>query len=413
MEAFDIHPVPASALPDVAKFLHARASDQEERSAIRRPHQENALTIENRLRWLLLENPVAQNNANHGLCVRDQSGNIRGLDLCFPAAFLAGEHRIFGLCSGGFFVEPQARVLGYYLFKKYLSTPGYTLFFATTCNVNSAAIWGRLRGSHVPNSNLEYVLPLRLDRLLEGVAARNTSWKIPAGLARLCGRLANPALRLLHSQTSKVRIELCRDWQKLSNLFHRHRRRDRITTDRSPEFLEWRYGRSLEPGPSGVYLFSDTRGNEGWFALGQAVRGREVPLRGSILLDLVCPTERISFPDILPEILRLTRESADVISFRPRAGIDYGEYSPCMIRRRWPAPSAFAISRRGSPPVDISSFDLVPADGDSALPNSPWVRSPCGPLSVPNAPTALPQTAEAGCYSAQGSSSAIPIGAEA
>ena len=159
MERFEIQPVLSSALPDVAGFLRRWRDNQAEGSSVPHPVREGSLSIERRLRWLLVENPVTTDGSQHGFCIRDHLGIIRGLTLSFPAAFLAADQRLLGLCSGSFFVEPQARTLGYYLFKKYLSSPGYSFFFATTCNANSGALWGRLGGCAVPNSETERITP--------------------------------------------------------------------------------------------------------------------------------------------------------------------------------------------------------------------------------------------------------------
>src|SRR5207237_1273448 len=107
----------------------------------------------------------------HGFCIRDHLGIIQGLTLCFPAAFLTADERIVGLCSSDFFVDLGARTSGFYLFKRYLSSPGYSFFFTTTCIANSAALWEKLGGRAVPNSELEYILPLRLDTLLPALLA--------------------------------------------------------------------------------------------------------------------------------------------------------------------------------------------------------------------------------------------------
>src|SRR5437660_1211754 len=124
MERFEIQPVLTSSLPDVASFL-GRWNDNQAggRLSVDHPVRDDALNIERRLRWLLVQNPAKTDGSQHGYCIRDTVGVIRGLTLSFPATFLAADRRLPGLCSGSFFVEPQVRTLGYYLFKKYLSSP--------------------------------------------------------------------------------------------------------------------------------------------------------------------------------------------------------------------------------------------------------------------------------------------------
>ncbi len=370
MERFEIQPVLASALREVASFLCTQPFGRDEDSSVPPPVRGQCLSIERRLRWLLLENPGTTSGSPHGFCIRDHLGIIRGLTLCFPEVFLASDQRLLGLCSGSFFVEPQARMAGFYLFKKYLSCPGYSFFFATTCNTNSAPLWEKLGGCAVPNSEVEYVLPLRLDTLLPALLAEKTSSGVAAAIARMFGRWGNPLLKL-ERRAANLSIEACQDWQKLAELFRRHRPKETITAERSAEFLKWRYGRNSDDYPSGVYLFRDKRGNEGWFSLGNMMRGRRGEIRGCILLDAIWPREKMNFKEIFPGILQLVAARADVLSFRPRLGHDYCECSRWIIQRRWAAPSAFVITRKGERRSAAGALDLACADGDSALPISP------------------------------------------
>ena len=366
MERFEIQPVLSSEIPDVASFLSRWRGDWDEGSAVQHL---DAHGVERRLRWLLLENPVTAEGPQYGFCVRDNQGIIRGLTLCFPEAFLAADRRLLGLCSGSFFVEPSARILGFYLFKKrYLNLSGYSFFFATTCNTNGAALWQTLGGCAVPNSETEYILPLRLDKLLPTLVNGRTSSRVALGMARAAGRCFNPILRVLERQSADLTVQPCQDWQKLSDLFHRHRSTKWITTDRSAEFLRWRYEQSSPHYPSDTYLFSDKRGNEGWFALGTTIRGRQDQIRGSLLLDAIWPREKMSFKAVFSGIVQSVGAKADAIFFRPRLGLDYGECSRWIVRRRLEAPQAFVITRKGDPLATAASLDLVFADGNSALP---------------------------------------------
>ena len=374
IKQFEIRPVDESALSDVTRFLSRCSGGQGREWSIGPVVEVSCPNIERRLRWLLLENPVAKDQQEYGFCVRDKAGEIRGLNLRFPTVCLAGDRRIRGLGSGGFFVESEAQTLGYFLFKRKLSLHGYSFFFSTTCNSKSALLWEKLGGCAVPSSNVEYVLPLRLEMLLTGLLSRKKSRIAYEKLGRFVGRWANPILHIVERQATELTIESCQDWQKLSALFHRHRSKEWVTTDRSPEYLEWRYGRSSEACPSGVYLVRDRRGNEGWFALGSTLRGRRGEIHGMILLDAVWPREHISPRKLFSAMVRLVDGQADAIFLRPRLGHDYRGCSPWMIRRNLTAPSSFVIIRDRVDFKGSSSLDLVPADGDTALPTSPILR---------------------------------------
>ena len=366
-QTFEIQPLFGSALPDVAKFLHNWPAQRDQGSSIQRFGREDSLSIERRLRWLLVEHPLAPSASHHGLCIRDASGAIAGLLLAFPGAFLAGDQRLLGLGSGGFFVEPHARTLGFYLFKRYLKTPGYAFFFSTTCNAESGALWKRLGACAVPNSDTEYILPLDLEVMLPAFLAGRTSSAVAAALARVVGRCADPVVRRFGRKATALAVEPCRDWEKLAELFRRHRSADSMTTDRSAPFLEWRYGEGAPSQPLDICVFRDTRGNEGWFSLRNTICGRQGQIRGCVLLDAIWPREQMSFRDILPAILQRVASRADAIFLQPRPGVDYGDCSRWIIPYRLEAPQVFVMARKGGAPLGVSTLDLVPADGDSAL----------------------------------------------
>ena len=147
--------------------------------------RETVSSIERRLRWLLLDNPAATIDSLLGYCLRDDLGVIRGLDLCFPVAFLHSDNRLLGLCSGTFLVEPGARSLGFYLFKKSLRIPGYSFYFASTFITNSSELWRSIGACPVPNSETEYVLPLRLDVMVAAYVAYRASSQVATRISNV------------------------------------------------------------------------------------------------------------------------------------------------------------------------------------------------------------------------------------
>ncbi|MBV8706668.1 MAG: hypothetical protein JOZ45_02855 [Acidobacteriaceae bacterium] len=358
---FELQPVFRSTVPDVAHFLH-RWGSTEEGSGAHGLARESVSSIERRLKWLLSDNPLINSEIAVGYCLRDNLGTIRGVVLCFPAAFLLADKRLLGLCSGSFFVEANARSMGFYLFKKYLKTPGYSFQFASTCNTYSSELWRAIGASPVPNSDTEYFLPIRLDMVVAAYVAYKTSSQAAARIARMCSRSANPILRFLARPSAKFSIEPCWDWEKLSDLSRRHRCPDYITTDRSPAFLQWRYGRGSPSHPCNIYLFRDERGNEGWFALGHVNRGKICQLRTTVLLDAVWPRKQMNYSDVFEEILRVTAATTDAISFRWQPGLDYQSYNRWIIPRKLGTPRAFVSVPKGSSRFALDSFDYDDSD---------------------------------------------------
>src|SRR5579872_3006872 len=184
-ESFDVRPILATDLPQLAEFLHRWRANRGEDVA----HASIKFGIERRLRWLLQDNPFGS-GTSHGYCVWDTSGAIRGADVAFPSPFIVNGTRLIGYCSGAFFVEPAARTLGTFLIKNYLSTGTFPFFFATTCNSQSGAIWKALGGKAVPNHDREYMFPFRLDVVLNTVLNGRSKALIRASLR--CARALNP-----------------------------------------------------------------------------------------------------------------------------------------------------------------------------------------------------------------------------
>jgi hypothetical protein len=181
-------------------------------------------------------------------------------------------------------------------------------------------------------------------------------------MARIGGRFANPVLRLLTRRSTEITIEPCRDWEKLAELARRHQPARYITSERSIEFLQWRYGPASPLFPCGIYLFRDNRGNEGWFSLANLLRGEQGQLRGSVLLDAIWPREKMDFSGIFQAILRLAPKESDALFFRSQPDVDYREFSRCVIPYKLPGPRVFAMTPKGAPPLALDTLDYDDSD---------------------------------------------------
>jgi hypothetical protein len=269
-------------------------------------------------------------------------------------------------------VERPAQAFGGFLFKRYLKVPGYSFFFSTTCNRASGSLWKTVGASTLAAYDYEHILPLNLDVMLPAFVSGKTSSRAAMTLARILGSAATPIKRLMKQSPTKLAINPCNDWERLSSLFYRHRPWLCMTTDRSPAFLKWRYSESSPNHPVDIWLFRDTSGNEGWFALGNVRRGLHGQVRGQVLLDAVWPRDKIQFADIFPAVLRRVAHCADALFLQPRYGVDYRDCSRWILSRPWGAPRVYALPRAEEGSLSLPSLDLVPADGDSAFRISVW-----------------------------------------
>jgi hypothetical protein len=352
-----------ATIPDVAAVLTAATLSE---SATPGARAVERVATERHLRWLLLDNPLAEASPYHGLCVRAAGGEITGVLLSFPAAFVADEKRLLAFGSGGYAVQAGARTAGYYLFKRHLTMAGADFFFSTTCNATSGRLWAALGALAVHRSETEYILPLNLEVVLAAFVAGRAASPAAAGVAAALGRCADPVWRRL-GRPCTLALEACRDWDKLAALARRHRPAGVITIDRSPAYLQWRYGPDAPNGPFEIHVVRDRLGDEGWFALGTVRRGREGRIRGAIVLDAVWPSARMRFADLVPAIVRAAAPAVDAIYAHARPALAGGPGGRPWLPWRLDGPRAFVITPRGRAARSLSSLDLVPADGDGAF----------------------------------------------
>lgn len=361
MERFEIRPLLETDIPRAAEYVDRWNAP----SAGATSQKRGRPSTEHRLRWLISENPLV-GDGPMGYYVQGTSGAMMGLVLCFPNGFIGDDRRFVGLCSGSFFVEKEARMSGFLLFRKYLANASRDFFFSTTCNTQSGALWSKLGAKSVPNSEFEYILPINssvmLPAFLEGRGLAQGALKV----AEVTGRVLRPLIRPFQRMQSDLASERCRDWDKLSDLSYRNRAPNYLTADRSVQFLRWRYGSASPDRSAEICVFRDRRGNEGWFSLVSTTRGRHGQIRGVLVLDAVWPRERIPFQQVLAAILDRPRvRSADALFLHPRLGVDYTHCNRLLFRRRLEGPTCYV--RAGQKEVPASALDLVASDGDSGF----------------------------------------------
>ena len=153
MTSFQLEPVTSDCLPAVARFLadfrgrDARATEEGE--PVSEPYYMKKLT------WRLLDNPHRLDQVPLGQCVRGENGAILGVHLQHPTRFLLGDKRLVGLCSGDFFIDPMARIQGFFMFRQFLHAPHVDFCYALTCNANSSKLWQTQRVPAVPDCQYE------------------------------------------------------------------------------------------------------------------------------------------------------------------------------------------------------------------------------------------------------------------
>lgn len=351
-------------LPEICQFLDGRQlGDDSSGETVGAGIGGNAMR--RNLRWRLLENPAARDRDAAGLCVRREDGQVVGALLSFPARFVLGDRILVGLCGSGFFVEPEFRLQGFLLFRRFLAEPGVDFWFATTSNAAAGALWGKLGGKAPAYACHEYFLPLRFGPLVQEALLRRGVAQWLTGPARAAGSLLSPWLRP-RPATGGLHLSLCRDWDRLAHLAQRHRDRSSLSALRSAPDLEWRYDKTPARSATRVFLFRDSQGHEGWVSLGESRRGRAKQIRAWMVLDLVHPREQFDLSTVFTALLRQFVDCADLIAIRGPEVVARAALAARARPRSFDGPTIFLISGAGAGQDLSAAAEFFPADGDTA-----------------------------------------------
>jgi hypothetical protein len=362
VDHFEIASIREGDLPDVAAFL---ATSEAAREAKPDAADRSTESIFRRLRWRLFDNP-ARFTDDLGQCLRSAIGAIVGVNLSIPCWFRLGDKRLRGLCGGSFFVEAPARMQGFFLFRRFLKTAGADFVFATTCNASAGALWQKLGGTAVPDSDCRWALILNGGAMAEEIALRRRAGRAVAVISRMAGRLARP---LLTPRKGRPRVSLrpCRDWNRLASLAAQNRDPSVLTCERSAPHLAWRYEQSPASEHHQVYEFADPGGNLGWLAIGrQPNSGLRKQVRNYAILDVVNPRNAAGGDSLLDALSDLYADRADRIEVPATLAHDSSLGRPRLWRRPNGFPVAYVLANEISPTKLSEVADLYLGDGDSA-----------------------------------------------
>jgi hypothetical protein len=342
MASFEFQPIHERDLPELAVFLRVQQAEAHRTDPLHAPPSGDDM------RWLL-DNPDLQPGSSLGEVLRRKpDGELAGMILAVPRAYYLGGRRQLGLAAGNFYVDSSARMQGFFMLRRFMATSGYDFLYANSCNSQSGPLWTKCGGVQVPESDVEYLFPFRLGPLVQEVVLRKSWPKPAAALARAAGALATP-FAAPRRPKSRLKVEPCADWERLSTIAERDRDPGFLDCERGPAYLRWVYGGTSQdpsmPHYRAVHVFSDERGNEGWFALNYSARGQAHQIRAARLVDVVWPRREIALSDVLAAMIHVAAPQSDVLSIRGRPALPLPNGVPNLRRRTLPAPEAFLVGR--------------------------------------------------------------------
>jgi hypothetical protein len=111
-------------------------------------------TVQEHLRWFLLENPARQANDPLGFGLRSADQFV-GCILCSPQAFRFENQKIVFMGSSSFYVDESHRGHGGRVFLQYSRLANRWPLFGTSANPEAAALWKAAGASSIPDSDAE------------------------------------------------------------------------------------------------------------------------------------------------------------------------------------------------------------------------------------------------------------------
>ena len=165
MAGYTFRPITQENLPEIAEFLRL----QQERTSSEDRTQ--ARPAGDDLRWMLA-NPDLRADLPLGLSLMSPDGKLAGMILSVPRLYLLGDQRLLGLAAGDFFVDSSARMQGFFMLRRFLGLAGADFWYANSCNRQSGPLWAKCGAAMVPESDVEYLLPIRLGPLAQELAVR-------------------------------------------------------------------------------------------------------------------------------------------------------------------------------------------------------------------------------------------------
>ncbi len=357
-----IRPLQEADLPAAAAFLQASAELMPQAGAAER-RLNQAPEILRRLRWRLLQNPDRLPEAGLGDCLWDENGAVAGVHLVHPQRMRLAGQILPSLCSGSFFVAPSQRMQGYFLFRRFLKlrAPAH---FATTCNADSGALWQKLGGVPVADSDAEVLVPIRMGPLAaEAMLRRNLP--VFAGPAALAAGVVG-ALTGRRRRATGLVLEPCTDWERLAAVAAQHTDPEQFTAERSAAWLQWRLAAGPARDQIEVLWCRDAAGHAGYVATLRGERGRREQIRTRTLLDWVLPPTGIAWRDLLDALVERYRGDTDLISLPGALQHWLEPGTRRTLVRRFPAPQAYVCGKDagGRPLAERAVF--TNADGDSS-----------------------------------------------
>lgn len=317
-----------------------------------------------RLSWILLENPARVTGDPLGWLLRESSGQIVGCMCCAPQTFCFDQVPFTLMMANSFYVDDEYRGSGTSIFLKYLQLGRRYPLFVSSASPAVAAMWQRLGGYPLGNSDQEVFSVVRWPPVVAEIVYRKTASN---HLAQFASTLASPWLRagqLVRADAPDELLPLDSP-EDVAGICAEHHS-EKITNCRDLPYLRWRFFSKVEP-LTRVFAFRPRGGKKQFMvAVRLQARGYRNQITALHILDIWGEPDATISLAIAGRLVREYREQIDMLIFRCLNPSHLQALTAHGFRvRSFEAPIAWCIDKHGLLPSNAWYF--VPADGDMFL----------------------------------------------
>jgi hypothetical protein len=322
-------------------------------------------TVEEHLRWFLLQNPARQSAdpLGFGLRLADQ---LVGCILCVPQAFRFGSERILLMGSSSFYVDDRHRGQGGRLFLKYSRLANQHPLFGTSANAEAAALWNAAGARSIPYSDAELFGVLRWPPVAEEFIQRRYSSRLLAGLSgSWISSLVGLFRPLQIDGTNPDALHPLTSAEQVNDLpIHGHA--TRLTAMRDLPYIRWRYFSGRDATVSAFAFRSRKPDQEVLVTVNQRTRGYRGQIRTLNVLDVYPEVPPEEWVRILEALIARYGKAVDAIVLRSQNPDQQSLFGGKGFQRRaFDAPTAWFLDKASLLPTH--DWYPVPADGDGLI----------------------------------------------
>lgn len=343
-------PIGEGDFPEVAAFAARFARPGEAVAA-------EALPPEDRLRWLLLENPARSQDIPYGWCVRDgSSAAVLAMLLCVPFRVGMGDFACTALMASKFYADPNHRGAGIGPLMRFLQEGRRFPLLMTSANALAGELYRKCGAYSIEGMDHTMLGAARAGPLAEEWLFRRTG---SAPAARVLSFPARPVRRTLGRSRAGELMPLEPPKAGVSPLAARPG--NVLAVIRDDDYIRWRYfGRDRGKD---VYRFRETSGQERLVVVRLVRSGYRGQIRVLDVLDVWPQADARSVGPLSAALAGRYVGAFDVIWLRSQsADAERALGETGFVRHAFPAPLGWCLDRAGVLPG--KQWYLMPGESE-------------------------------------------------